>query len=85
MSYTIPANELKKHGVKIIEASTEGDHEAVITMHGKTRYVVMPVETYNHLRECELQAALVNTKKSLAEGAYIEESVKDHLQRIENV
>ena len=85
MSYTIPANELKKHGVKVIEASTEGDHEAVITMHGKTRYVVMPVETYNHLRECELQAALVNTKKSLVEGTYIEESVKDHLQRIENV
>lgn len=85
MSNTIPANELKKHGVKVIEASTEGDHEAVITMHGKTRYVVMPVETYNHLRECELQAALANAKKALTDGTYIEESVEDHLHRIENV
>lgn len=85
MSNSIPANELKKHGVKIIEASTEGEHEAVITMHGKTRYVVMPVETYNHLRECELQAALANAKQSLAESTYIEESVEDHIKRIENV
>ncbi|MFP4180367.1 MAG: type II toxin-antitoxin system prevent-host-death family antitoxin [Spirochaetaceae bacterium] len=85
MSNSIPANELKKHGVKVIEESTEGEHEAIITMHGKTRYVVMPVKTYNHLRECELQAALVNAKKSLAEGTYIEESVEEHIYRIENV
>jgi prevent-host-death family protein len=85
MSNTISANDLKKRGVKIIEATTEGEHEAVITMHGKSRYVVMPVETYNHLRECELQTALFNAKKAVADGNYIEESVDEHLKRIENV
>ena len=85
MGNTISAHELKRRGVKAIEATTEGEHEAVISIHGKNRYVVMPVETYNYLRECELETALRNAKKAFAAGEYIEESVDDHIKRISNV
>jgi hypothetical protein len=49
---------------------------------GKTKYVVLTVEEYNRLRECELETAIFEAKKDLEEGRTVQESVDEHLQRI---
>lgn len=54
----ITANELKTRGVSSIEMALQEEDEAIISVRGQDRYVVIDVETYNHLRVCELEAAL---------------------------
>ena len=80
----ISANELKTRGVSSIESALEGEDEAVISVRGKERYVVMDLGTYNRLRVCELEAALYQARREVSEGKGIEESVDEHLARIRN-
>ena len=81
---TIAANDLKTRGVSTIEKALEGEAEAVISVRGRDRYVVMDVEEYNRLRVCELESALYETRQQVAAGDFIEESVDDHVERIRN-
>jgi len=78
----ITANELKIKGVASIDAALAEQEEAIISVRGKERYVVMDMETYNRLRICELEAALYQAKREIAEGKGIEESVDEHLERL---
>lgn len=79
---TVPANDLKTKGIKSIGEALEKDGEVVITVRGQERYVVMDIVTYNHLRACELEAALHESRREVAEGRYVEETVQDHIKRI---
>ena len=45
-----------------------GELPVIITVRGKNKYVVLPIEKYNYLRECELETALLETKKDIKEG-----------------
>jgi len=78
----ISANELKTRGVSSIEAALQDKSEAIITVRGRDRYVVMDLEAYNHLRVCELEAALYETRQEIERGDYMEETVDDHVARI---
>jgi PHD/YefM family antitoxin component YafN of YafNO toxin-antitoxin module len=78
----ISANELKTKGIASIDAALKDQEEAIISVRGKDRYVVMDLETYNRLRVCELEAALYQARREIAEGKRIEESVEEHLTRI---
>jgi PHD/YefM family antitoxin component YafN of YafNO toxin-antitoxin module len=80
----ISANELKTRGVSSIEAALQDEEEAIISVRGKDRYVVMDLDTYNRLRVCELEAALYQARREISEGKGIEENVDDHLNRIRN-
>ena len=80
----IAANELKTRGVSSIEKALEQSPEAVISVRGQDRYVVMGLEEYNRLRVCELEAALYETRRELAAGETTEESVEAHIARIRN-
>ena len=79
---SISANDLKTKGVAAIEASLEQQPEAVISVRGKERYVVMELAQYHYLRECELEAALAETRADLAAGRFVQESPEAHLARI---
>jgi PHD/YefM family antitoxin component YafN of YafNO toxin-antitoxin module len=78
----ISANELKTKGIASIDAALKDQEEAIISVRGKDRYVVMDLETYNRLRVCELESALYQARREIAEGKGIEESVEEHLTRI---
>ena len=78
----ISANELKTKGVSSIETVLEKEEEAIISVRGKDRYVVMDLGTYNRLRVCELEAALYQARREISAGKGIEESVDEHLARI---
>ena len=55
----ITANDLKTRGIAAIEASLAGGRtEAVVSVRGAERYVVMELAQYQRLRECELEASL---------------------------
>ncbi|MCK4907755.1 MAG: prevent-host-death protein [Spirochaetes bacterium] len=78
----ITANELKKHGISIIDSNQH--EETIITVRGQQKYVVVDMETYNYLRECELETAFHEVKDDIKNGKYYQESVEAHIKRIEN-
>jgi hypothetical protein len=79
---SIPANELKTRGVTAIEQALADSSEAIVSVRGQDKYVVMSFEQYAHLRTCELEAAIHETRKDLAEGRFVTESAADHVKRI---
>lgn len=81
---TIAANDLKVRGVSSIEQALAENPEAIISVRGQDRYVVMDMEEYNRLRVCELEAALYETRQQVAAGDFIEESVDEHIARLRN-
>ncbi len=82
MTQIITANELKTKGVSILNGETADGSEIIITVRGKNKYVVLPIEKYNYLRECELETALLETKRDIKEGKFTKESVEKHIERI---
>jgi len=80
---SITANDLKTKGVAAIEAALAGQPEAVVSVRGKDRFVVMDLAHYHYLRECELEAALAETRADLAAGRFVVESADAHMDRVE--
>ena len=80
---SLTANDLKTRGVAAIEATLARQPEAVISVRGKDRYVVMEVAQYHYLRECELDAALAQSQADVAAGRYVVESAQQHMARLE--
>lgn len=78
----ITANQLKTKGVSIIQKSLQSSDEAVITVRGKEKYIVVNIDHYNYLRECELESALNSVKKDYENKNYVTESVEDHIKRV---
>lgn len=79
---TISANDLKTKGVSAIESILAQQSEAVITVRGKDRFVIMDLKHYHYLRECELEAALAQTRADIAAGRLVKESAEEHLIRL---
>ena len=80
---SLTANDLKTRGVAAIEESLAHQPEAVISVRGKDRFVVMEVAQYHYLRECELDAALAQSQADVAAGRYVVESAQQHMARLE--
>jgi PHD/YefM family antitoxin component YafN of YafNO toxin-antitoxin module len=78
----ISANELKTKGISALSSVIAQQKTAVITVRGKDKYVVMDFETYNHLRECELEAAIMETRMELERGEVFSDTVEEHIRRI---
>ena len=81
----LTANELKTGGVAAIEAALESQTEAIVSVRGKDRYVVMEIAQYHYLRECELEAALAQTRADMAAGRFVKESPQAHIKRIKKL
>ena len=81
----ISANDLKIKGVAAIEAVLSVHAEAIVSVRGKDRFVVMDMAHYHHLRECELEAALAQTRADMAAGRFVQESPEAHLARLDGL
>jgi predicted transcriptional regulator len=79
---SISANELKTQGVSAIAAALSEAAEAMVSVRGKDRFVVMDIEHYRYLRECELTAALAEGQADIAAGRFVKESVDAHMKRL---
>lgn len=81
----LTANDIKVRGVSAIETALSDQPEVTISVRGKQRYVVMEMSHYQYLRECELEAALVQSQSDRAEGRFVQESAQAHMVRIEQL
>lgn len=79
---SISANDLKIKGVAAIEAMLAEQPEVMISVRGKERFVVMELAQYHYLRECELEAALAQTRADLAAGRFVKSSPEAHVARL---
>ena len=74
----ISANDLKTKGIAAIEAALGDSPEAIVSVRGKDRFVIMDIAHYHYLRECELDAAIAQTKADLAAGQFTAETAEEH-------
>ena len=81
----ISANDLKTKGVAAIEAVLSEHAEAIVSVRGKDRFVVMDMAHYHYLRECELEAALAQSRADVAAGRFVQESPEAHLARLDKL
>ena len=79
----ISANDLKVRGVASIEAGLADASEAIISVRGRKRFVVMDVAHYEYLREFDLEAALSQSRADMNAGSFVIESPEEHLARLE--
>jgi hypothetical protein len=78
----LTANDIKTRGVAAFEEVLARQPEALISVRGKDRYVVVEVAQYHYLRKCELDATLAQSRSDEAAGRYLAESAKDHIERL---
>lgn len=79
---SLTANDLKTKGVAAIEAVLADRPEAIVSVRGKDRFVVMEIAQYHYLRECELEAALAETRADVEAGRFVKESAAAHVKRV---
>jgi len=66
----VTANELKRNGISVVNEALAEYGEAVISVRGKNKYVILDAETYQHLRECEVLAAWAEAQEDIQAGRY---------------
>ena len=77
----ITANDLKTRGVSALEAALGKDDEAVISVRGKPRFVVMDIAHYEQLREAEIFAAWQEARAAETRGDTVIETAEEHIAR----
>jgi hypothetical protein len=80
----LTANDLKTKGVAAIESILAERSEAIVSVRGKERFVVMDIAQYHYLRECELEVALAEARADLAAGRFVQESPEKHVARVKS-
>ncbi len=78
----ITANEIKTKGVSLIEKILKKRGEAIISVRGKVKFVVLPIEEYERLRDAEMEIAIKEALKDYKDGKFVEETAKEHFKRI---
>jgi hypothetical protein len=81
----IGANGLKTKGIPAIESAQAVQLEAMVSVRGNNRFVVVETSHYNYLRERELEAALAATCADLAEGRFAKESREARMARLDEL
>lgn len=81
----ISANELKTRGIAAIEQVLTTQPEAIVSVRGKDRFVILEMAQYQHLRECELEVALAQARSDVAAGRAVRESPEAHLARLDTM
>jgi len=82
---SISANSLKTQGVSAIAEALSDAPEAIVSVRGKDRFVVMDIAHYHYLRECELAAALAESQADMVAGRFVKESVAAHIKRLAKI
>jgi len=61
----ITANQLKTNGVSLLDSMMETVSQVMISVRGKPRYMVVPIDKYEEMYESELDRALEDTQKDI--------------------
>ena len=79
---TIAANNLKTKGIKALEDTLRTQSQASLSVRGQIIYIVMSQDYYYYLRECELEAALAESKTKPRSGDFVKETIAEHLKAL---
>ncbi len=81
----LTANDFKLRGIGAIEAVLAHRAQATISVRGKERFMVQELARHHYLRECELGAALAQSRADVAAGRSAQESAQAHVARLEKI
>ncbi|MCP4337907.1 MAG: prevent-host-death protein [Desulfobulbaceae bacterium] len=81
---TITANDIKRRGVVSISEILENSQEATISVRGKNKYVVMSIQQYQYMRECELEAALHEVREDRKTGRIADKTIDEHIASLKD-
>jgi len=82
MDKVIQANDLKTRGISFVEKIIEKTGEVVITVRGKAKYVILPLEEYERLKDAELDSVIRQAEQDYREGRYRVETAEEHFKRL---
>lgn len=80
---TLTANDLKTRGVTALEAALHEEGEAVISVRGKPRFVVLDIARFERLREAEIANAWQEARAAESRGEYRVETAAEHIARLQ--
>ncbi len=80
----ITASELKQKGIKAFEDELKKNDEAIISVRGKDKYVVISTERYKQLLEKDLDIAYKEALDDIKNGRYTTD-IEKHLEEIKGV
>lgn len=78
----VTANDLKTKGVSSLESALSDKEGALISVRGKTRFVVMDLAYCERLREAELFSAWPEARAAVASGESSIETAEEHIVRL---
>lgn len=78
----ITANELKTKGVSFVEKMLKKYKEAFISVRGKPKFVILPIDEYEKLKEAELEKIIKEAEQDYKEGKIIKETAEEHFKRL---
>lgn len=78
----ISANDLKTKGISVLEGVFEKLDEVLISVRGKNKYVVVDIERYEYLRECEIEQAYRDVKEDIDNGNSTIQTAKEHMKEL---
>jgi len=81
---SVTANMLKTKGISSFNDVVNEEGEAFVSVHGKNKFVILSIEKYNYLRECELESALLEAKQDIKNGDFEIGSIENHMKRVLN-
>jgi len=69
---SLTANELKRGGVTALEKAMQSDneHQVIIDVRGKAKYMVLDITEYNTYREYELDKAIREAETDYTTGKF---------------
>jgi prevent-host-death family protein len=80
----ISANDLKTKGVTLLESVLSSLDEVLISVRGKNKYVVVDMERYEYLRECELEQAYREVQENIKNNNSNTMTAEEHLSDLDN-
>ncbi len=75
-------NEIKRKGTLLIEKLIAKEDEIFITVRGKKKYVILPSEKYESLKETELDKIIAKAEEDYKTGKFIKELSEEHFARL---
>jgi len=56
--------------------------EVFVAVRGRKKFVILPVDEYERLREAELESIIRQAEKDYEEGRYVVESAEEYFRRL---
>ncbi len=78
----VTASELKTKGISFIEKMIKRHKEVFITVRGKKKFAVLPIDEYERLKEAELDRLIYEAERDYEEGRYVKETAEEHFKRL---